>query len=121
MIFIKNIKHLFEYLLLGVEKGREESMNEESIHDHHSTNPTNPNKTAKPMPTAKCISPLTTTLIPDEVPFEPDVEEPVDDDVAPDAVPDAEVDVLELEVEKVTTGSAETVLQVPPLDVVFGS
>jgi hypothetical protein len=38
----------------------------------------------------------------------------VDVDEAPDAVPDAEEDVLELEAEKVATGSTETLLQVPP-------
>jgi hypothetical protein len=66
------------------------------------------------MLTAKSTLPPT-TLTPDEVSFEPGVEDPVDDDVAPDAVPDAEVDVLDLEVEKVTAGRAETVLQVPPI------
>ena len=81
----------------------------------HSTNPTKPNKTAKAMLTAKCIPPsIALRLIPpDEFPFEPPDEEPVDVDVAPVAVPDAEVD--ELEVEKVATGSAETVLHVPPI------
>ena len=66
------------------------------------------------MLTAMCIPPsIALRLIPpDEFPFEPPDEEPVDVDVAPVAVPDAEVD--ELEVEKVATGSADTVLHVPP-------
>ena len=113
-----NKKIIIKYLLWG--RGRRRIGNDEChefrgtlIHDH-STNPTKPNKTARAMPTAKCIPPLT-VLTPDEVPFEPDDAEPVDDDVAPDAVPDPEADVLELEVEKFGTGSAETLVQVPPI------
>jgi hypothetical protein len=64
------------------------------------------------MPTAKCRPP-STALIPDEVPFEPPAVEPVDDDVAPVAVPVAEADALE--VEKVAVGSAEMMVQVPPI------
>lgn len=37
----------------------------------------------------------------------------MDVNVAPDAVPDTEVDVLKLDVEKVVTGSAETLFQLP--------
>jgi len=98
-----------------------------SMHEiDHSTNPTKPNKTAKTiLPTTNFIlpSPPRPILIPpdDEFPpFAPAVEVLVDADVAPVAVPDAEEDVLEL-VEKVATGREETVFQVPPLIVVFGS
>ena len=84
------------------------------VSNDHSTNPTKPNKTAKAMPTAKCIPPSIDLIPPDEFPFDPpDEEEPVDVDVAPVAVPVAEVDVLE--VEKVATGSAEMVVHVPPI------
>jgi hypothetical protein len=66
------------------------------------------------MPTTTFI-PQPTALIPDDdFPLAPAVAELVDVDVPPDAVPDAEADVLELEVEKVATGSTETLLQVPP-------
>ena len=67
------------------------------------------------MPTTKFIPPPTALITDDEFPFAPAVAELVDVDEAPDAVPDAEVDELELEVEKVATGSTETLLQVPPM------
>ena len=79
---------------------------------NHSANPTKPNKTAKAMPTAKCIPPPPTVLIPDEVPFEPADPELVD--VAPDAVPDPEGDELELEVERIF-GSRVMLTHVPPI------
>ena len=67
------------------------------------------------MPTTNFIPPPTALIPDDEFPFAPAVAELVDVDEAPDAVPDAEVDELELEVEKVATGSTETLLQVPPM------
>lgn len=85
----------------------------------HTINPTKLNITAKAMPATKFIPP-STALIPDD-PLAPVVAEPVDVDVPPVAVPDAEADVLLelLVVEKVATGSTETVLQVPPIELYF--
>ena len=70
------------------------------------------------MPTTNFIPPPTALIPDDEFPFTPAEAEPVDVDDTPDAVPvlpDAEVDELELEAEKVATGSIETLLQVPPI------
>ena len=67
------------------------------------------------MATTKFIPPPTALIPDDEFPFAPAVEELVDVDVAPDAEPDAEVDVPELEVEKLAVGSLGMGLQVPPI------